>query len=107
MKEDAIIKDLAGKFDALRIKKQMKDTDIEAVSGVSRKTLYNFRKGISAISMKSFIRLLRSIDELDRLENLLTDVDKYSPMNEPVKKLPKRVRSSNARKSDFKWGDEE
>ena len=39
MSDDDIIKNLAVRIDKLRIKKQLKETDIEETSGVSRKNL--------------------------------------------------------------------
>jgi len=106
MADDAIIKDMAKQFEKMRIRKQIKERDIEETSGISRRTLYNFRQGTTAITLKSFIRLLRGIGELDRLQTLLNDSKEYSPLSEPKKELPKRVRDRISRDKDFKWGDE-
>lgn len=106
MADNDIIKDMAEKFEKLRIRKQIKETDIEETSGISRRTLYNFRQGTTAITLKSFIRLLRGIGELDRLQTLLTDSKEYSPLTGPEKELPKRVRDRGSRDKNFKWGDE-
>ena len=105
--DESIILDLAAKFEALRIRKRIKDTDIEKAGGISRKILYNFRKGTSAITLKSFIRLLRGIDELDRLQKLFEEIREYSPLEGPEKELPKRVRDPIKEKEAFKWGDED
>ena len=107
MTDNDIIKDMAEQFEKLRIRKQIKEKDIEETSGISRRTLYNFRQGTTAITLKSFIRLLRGIGELDRLETLLTDSKEYSPLTGLEKELPKRVRDKGGRDKDFKWGDEE
>ena len=105
--DDDIIRDLAEQFEKLRIKKQIKDTELEEAGGISRRTLYNFRQGTTAITLKSFIRLLRGIGELERLETLLSDKKAYSPLGGAEKELPKRVRDRGEKKRDFKWGDEE
>ena len=107
MTDNEIIKDLADKFEKLRIKKQIKEIEIEESTGISRRTLYNFRQGTTAITLKSFIRLLRGLGELDRLDGLLIDTPEYSPLSGTEKELPKRVRNKNSVKKEFKWGDEE
>lgn len=107
MTDDDIIRDLAEQFEKLRIIKQIKETEIEKYCGISRRTLYNFRQGTTAITLKSFIRLLRGIGELDRLENLLVSSKEYSPVSGAEKELPKRVRNRGGLDKVFKWGDEE
>ena len=105
--DDDIIMDLAKQFERLRVRKQIKDTEIEEAGGISRRTLYNFRQGTTAITLKSFIRLLRGIGELERLETLLDDQEEYRPLGGSEKELPKRVRDRGKKGGDFKWGDEE
>ncbi len=107
MMDDDILKDLAEQFEKIRIRKQIKETEIEKAYGISRRTLYNFRQGTTAITLKSFIRLLRGIGELDRLETLLVDSTAYSPISGTEKELPKRVRGRGGLEKVFKWGDEE
>jgi len=107
MTDDDILKDLAEQFEKIRIRKQIKETEIEKTCGISRRTLYNFRQGTTAITLKSFIRLLRGIGELDRLETLLVDSTAYSPISGTDKELPKRVRDRGGPEKGFKWGDEE
>ncbi|RDG30202.1 hypothetical protein DV872_18215 [Oceanispirochaeta sp. M1] len=106
MNDDEILMDLAERYDRIRIKKRMKDKDIEAKAGVSRQVLYNFRKGKRAITMKSFIRLLRAVDALDHLEELLPEQDEYSPLKNTAPDTAKRVRDRGKRDEPFQWGDE-
>jgi hypothetical protein len=107
MTDDDIIKDLAEHFETLRIKKQLKEAEIEEISGISRRTMYNFRQGATAITLKNFIRLLRAIGELDRLQHLFQKPEQYSPMSNAGKDLPKRVRDKQRAEKKFTWGDEE
>lgn len=107
MKDIDIIHDLAEKIDRIRIRKRLKDKDVEAAGGISRQLLSDFRNGKRSVSLKSFIRLLRGIGELDRLQTLLSDSSDYSPMLGEEKELPKRVRDKNSLDKDFKWGDGE
>ena len=104
--DDEILVDLAERFDRIRIRKRMKDTDIEAKAGISRQVLYNFRKGKRAITMKSFIRLLRAVDALDHLEELLPGKDEFSPINNSNYDSAKRVRDRGKGDEAFQWGDE-
>lgn len=104
--DDEILVDLAERFDRIRIRKRMKDTDIEAKAGISRQVLYNFRKGKRAITMKSFIRLLRAVDALDHLEELLPGKDDFSPINNSNYDSAKRVRDRGTGDEAFQWGDE-
>ncbi|MDA3955341.1 helix-turn-helix transcriptional regulator [Oceanispirochaeta sp.] len=106
MKDDEILRDLAEKMDVLRIEKRMKDSDLESAGGISRQLISNFRNGKRSISLKSFIRILRGLGELDRLESLFAETRQYSPLAESVKKQPRRVRDNGNREEDFKWGDD-
>ncbi|MCK5157080.1 MAG: hypothetical protein KAQ69_11685 [Spirochaetales bacterium] len=106
MTDGDIIKDLAKHFETLRIKKQLKEVEVEESSGVSRKTMYNFRQGVTAITLKNFIRLLRAIGELDRLQILFQESEKYSPLSNTKKNLPKRIRDKQRAEKNFTWGDE-
>ncbi len=105
--DEEIMQDLAERYERIRIQKRLKDTDIESKGGVSRQLLSDFRKGKRSISLKSFIRLLRGVDELDRLRKLLPDSDEFSPMASPGKEPLKRVRDRDKKAKPFKWGDEE
>lgn len=104
--DDDILLDLAAKVENIRISKHLKESEIEAIAGISRKTFYNFKKGTSSISLKNFIRLLRAVDELDRLEGLFPTEDHYSPRKSQEKEPPKRVRDKAGSNKSFKWGDE-
>lgn len=106
MTDDDILRDLANRFEKLRVSKQLKETNLEDLAGISRKTLYNFRQGTASLNLKSFIRLLRAVDEVDRLQLVFPEQEAYSPEKNNEKKLPKRVRDKGARKGEFKWGDE-
>lgn len=107
MTDEEILKDLAGKLDMLRRIKHIKDTELVSRGGSNRTVLKNFRGGKSGISMTSFIRLMRGLGELERLETLLELPESYSPGTKGRDIPPKRVRSAPQKSSSFKWGDEE
>ena len=104
--DEAILKDIAEQVEKIRILKHLKETEIQELSGISRKTLYNFRKGSSSLSLKNFVRLLRVLGELDRLHLLFQESDTYSPLEDAQKEIPKRVRDKQMNNKAFKWGDE-
>lgn len=107
MTDEDIIRNLAEKVDSLRIASRLKDSDMEAKAGISRKTLYNFRQGSTGISLKNFIKILRALGELDRLERLFPESDSFSPLaGKSAADQPKRVRDRDGSAGDFKWGDE-
>ena len=104
--EDAILSDLAAKFDRIRLEKRLKDEDIERIGGVSRQLISSFRNGKRNISLRSFIRLLKGINEIERLQTLFPDADSYSPRMETPKEPRKRVRDKHEPSKPFQWGDE-
>ena len=104
--DDDIVRDLANRFEKLRVNKHLKEMDLEELAGISRKTLYNFRHGAASINLKSFIRLLRAVDVVDRLQLIFPEQESYSPKENTIKVLPKRVRDKRNLKGEFKWGDE-
>lgn len=107
MNESEILRDIGSHVEKLRLKNRIKESDIEMLSGVSRKTYYNFKYGKSGLSLRNFIRILRAMNELERLQRLFPETDSYSPANPKDVKEPKRVRDKEALERDYTWGDEE
>ncbi len=107
MADEDIIRDLAARVEKIRIEHQLKETELEESSGISRKTFYNFKQGSTGTSLKSFIRLLRALGEAERLKLMFPESEVYSPMGNSEDDLPKRVRDKQKRDGEFHWGDEE
>jgi DNA-binding Xre family transcriptional regulator len=106
MNDDDILRALAGKIEKIRIERHIKETELEETSGISRKTLYNFRQGETGLSLKNFIRLLRALGEIQRLQLLFPETDSWSPRNPGSSEQPKRVRDKANTPQTFLWGDE-
>ena len=104
--DDEIMQDLADKIDLLRRYKNIKDTELVARGGTNRVALNNFRNGHGGISLRSFIRILRGLGELDRLETCLTIPQEYSPTGKKNKIPEKRVRNRKSGKKEFVWGED-
>ena len=106
MSDEDIIRDLAEQVDKIRIEHHIKETDIEEATGISRKTFYNFKQGSTGTSLKTLIRFLRAMGELERLKLMFQESESYSPRAKNGVELPKRVRDKQKPDGDFKWGDE-
>lgn len=106
MGDEDILRDLAEKLEAIRLSKRLKDTELEAAGGISRQLISDFRKGKRSISLKSFLRILRGLGELDRLEDLFADSKSFSPLKSSNQVQIKRVRDKENKTEDFQWGDE-
>ena len=104
--DEEILQDLANRLDLLRRSKGIKDVDLVSRGGTNRVVLNKFRNSHGGISLKTFIRMLRGIDELDRLESLLKLPEQYSPTQKQQHIPKKRVRSKKIKDNGFIWGDE-
>ena len=106
MTDEEILRDLANKIDLLRRYKSIKDTELVAQGGTNRVVLSNFRNGRGGISLKTFVRLLRGLGELDRLETCFNIPQQYSPTGKSSQIPEKRVRNKNAKEKQFVWGED-
>lgn len=105
MTDDEILADLAERFDLLRRRKEIRDRDLVKAGGTNDIAATKFRGG-GNITLKTFVRLLRGLGELERLEKLLELAEPYAPSGEPPKITERRVRRKKKPAKDFRWGDE-
>lgn len=103
--DEEIIKDMAIRLDVLRRSKEIKDAEIAKRGGITMVTISKFRSGQN-ITLKTFIRLLRALGELDRLEALLPKETEWSPLGVKNSTPKHRVRSKRNKTGNFIWGDE-
>ena len=106
MTDRDIVITLGRQYDQLRRYKQLQDKDILATSGTSSSVLAKFRGGKGNITLETFVKLMRAVGELDKLESLLPIPEQYSPTQQK-KVLPERVRKPKNVKSTFKWGNDQ
>jgi len=106
MSDEAVVRDIAEHVEKIRIRRRIKESELEEAAGISRKTLYNFRKGATGLSLKNFIRLLRALGEADRLQQLFPESEAYSPRGGSRPELPSRVRDRQQPEGGFQWGDQ-
>lgn len=94
---DSEIYEALGKaFDGARIANSVPDKKVLAQGNVSSDALNKFRQNKGGITLLNFIKLMRGIGELDRIEAIFADVEKVQRQ---------RVRKSDKPKK-LQWGDE-
>ena len=108
MTDEQILAELAIRLDFMRRTKGYTDKDTSERGGIGLRTIVAFRRTQKDITLSSFIRLLRGVGELNRLEEMLPPAEPtYSPAQGAFVEPPKRVRRTKpAPKAPFKWGDE-
>jgi len=105
MTDEEILLDLAHRFDTVRKKKEIKDTDLVSRGGANGIAMSKFRSGDN-ITLKTFIRLVRGLGELDRLERLFSSIEDWSPTGAVDTAPKRRVRDKRNAGKPFSWGDE-
>ena len=96
LSDSEIYEALGQAFDQTRIANDIPDKTVLAQGNVSSDALNKFRQNKGGITLLNFIKLMRGIDELDKLEALFADVEKVQRQ---------RVRKANKPKK-IQWGDE-
>lgn len=104
--DEEIIKQLAVRYEKIRLQKRLSEKDISKQGGTNSDALYRFKKG-SNISLSNFIKILRGAGELDSLEKLLKPQEIKS-IRVKEEKLPKRVfkNKKEQNNSEFVWGED-
>ena len=104
--DDEIIHDLGKKFDLLRRSKEIPISALLEKSGTNHDTYDRFVNAKSGISLKNFIRLLRGIGELNKLEKIFEIPTFYSPLQEEPTSPKKRIHKKKENHSTFVWGED-
>ena len=107
LNDEQILAELAERLDFLRRVKGYSDRNLAERGGVSVRTIVAFRNN-KDITLTSFLKLLRGIGEIERLEQLLPPAEPtFSPQKQGFVEPPKRIRrkSRSKRDSTFEWGD--
>ena len=76
--DDAVLKELGHRLRRQRLNQNISQADLAKKAGVSQATLRNAESG-NGSSMTTFVRLLRALGMLDRLETLLPEPE-VSPL---------------------------
>lgn len=103
--DSQIMEQLGKRYDFLRRKKGFTDREIAERAGISTETLHRFRTG-QGVSLQNFVRLMRAIGELARLDTVLPEEDTVMPSIPQVKVPKHKVRKSKTRKT-INWENDE
>ncbi|MDC9724762.1 MAG: hypothetical protein PSN44_02430 [Gammaproteobacteria bacterium] len=106
MTDHEVVIALGQQYDQLRRHKQLQDKEILAASGTSSSVLAKFRGGKGNITLETFVKLMRAVGELDKLESLLVIPEQYSPTQQKTA-LPERIHKPKNVKPTFTWGNDE
>ncbi len=107
MPDDAILSDLALKLDEARRRARLTDEELAQRGGTSRVAIVKLRSGAGGVSLKTFIRILRGLGRLDRLERLFAEEDAYRPSGAQEAIPRKRVRHSRKQpEHGFTWDED-
>ncbi|GAB6056961.1 helix-turn-helix domain-containing protein [Desulfonatronum parangueonense] len=106
--DEAILAELGGRLKQRRLELQLTQEMLAEQAGVSKRTVERIEAGATA-QISTFIRILRALDLLDRLETLVPEAGPR-PMDLVKLKGKARKRASGKRKltdaGPWQWGDE-
>lgn len=99
--------DLGRQVEALRLSQNRNQSQIAEEAGVSRRTITRLENG-EGVSLDTFIRVLRALGAVDRLQALLPD-----PTVSPIERVRLQGRSrkharprSDSQAAPWQWADE-
>jgi transcriptional regulator with XRE-family HTH domain len=95
MPNKAIVKQICAQLRALRLSKNVTQTELSEKSGLGRVTISRIERG-GAISLLSLVQILRGLNELDIL-NAFDRSPEISPMQLLKEQEPPRYRASKKR----------
>ena len=106
--DDAILAELGGRLVQRRLELQLTQAELAEQAGVSKRTIERVEAGATT-QLSTFIRILRALELLDRLETLIPEV---GPRPMDLLKLKGKERQRATRKrgeksnQSWQWGDE-
>jgi transcriptional regulator with XRE-family HTH domain len=109
--DEAILSELGGRLAQVRLERNLTQSQLGALAGVSKNTVQRLETGSVATQLSGFIRVCRALDLVERFELLVPE-----PVPSPVEQLKlrgrKRQRASTRRKAEaspkkWQWGDEQ
>ncbi len=107
LNDEQILTELSQRIKHARIKSELTQSELAKECGIAKSTIERAEKGES-IQLLILIKILRSLNHLNGLENILPDTQ-TTPLEYLRQPAPKkRVRTkSNTQNKKFNWGDEE
>lgn len=101
-----IIKELGKNYESLRLQKKLSDEDVQKAGGVSIDAIQRLKNG-SNINLINFIKILRGLGELDKVQKLLEVKEEFSIQNRDKKPKIKRIfKKKTDTNNDFVWDED-
>ncbi len=107
MDNSQILSEIGARIKQARIRRQLTQEELAVISGVSKGTLERAEKGES-IQFRTIIKLLRHLELLENLQNLLPESEPtpLELLHQKTEKKRQRVRKVNSSESEWRWGDD-
>ncbi|HSS33951.1 MAG TPA: helix-turn-helix domain-containing protein [Solirubrobacterales bacterium] len=84
--DEAVLAELGKRIARTRLERNLSQASLAAEAGVSKTTLERLERG-GGIQLESFIRILRALGQLDRLDVVVSE-----PLPSPIERLETRGR---------------
>lgn len=101
-----VIKELGSRYEKIRLQNKLSDEDVSKKGGVTIAAIQRLKSGEN-INLVNFIKILRGLGKINRLDKLLVIEDDFSIKETIKKSTPKRVFKSKKNDDDnFVWGED-
>jgi len=97
--DDAILRNLGAQLKQIRLNKNLTQKELNEMSGLSRSAISDLENNGNG-SMRSFVRILRTLEKLEILNHFITDVP-ISPVQVAKMRGKIRKRASGKRQGDM------
>jgi transcriptional regulator with XRE-family HTH domain len=94
MSDEALLHELGQRIARLRLERNLSQAQLAEQAGISKRTLERLEAGAAATQLSLFLRVLRQLDLLERLELLLPE-----PMPSPLALLEQQQQATRKRAS--------
>ena len=94
MSDEALLHELGQRIARLRLERNLSQAQLAEQAGISKRTLERLESGAAATQLSLFLRVLRQLDLLERLELLLPE-----PQPSPLALLEQQQQATRKRAS--------
>ena len=94
MSDEALLHELGHRIARLRLERNLSQAQLAEQAGISKRTLERLESGAAATQLSLFLRVLRQLDLLERLELLLPE-----PQPSPLALLEQQQQATRKRAS--------
>ena len=94
MSDEALLHEIGQRIARLRLERNLSQAQLAEQAGISKRTLERLESGAAATQLSLFLRVLRQLDLLERLEQLLPE-----PQPSPLALLEQQQQATRKRAS--------